>query len=548
MIGRIFKKTWLYTLTWLLGRVVYRLLFRWELFNVENMPKDGPCIIASTHASFIDPPIVGTALPRPIEYMGRKTLFTGNRFLAWLIIQLGTFPIDRDGDSRAAIRAFCERLDSGLCVLMFPEGTRTRDGRIGEMKPGIGMIATRSHAPVLPIYLDGTYNVWPRHKKFLRPSKIRVYAGELITPRDTGTDRAAAKEEQQRIHNEVEHQLRDLEARFGPGGSERPPDGIIPNGWAPLAIVTLILAALCFFFFRSSSDTGTICATPIVKNYVEEMLHTDSAFLWRITLLSDAPAYNAFFEISQPPTMQEEDQGIIRTWHPLADFQIPKNLSLDRPYDATKPPFPIGDCFQKPFRIGFTIHHPELSALSKTEMASEAKQASEYATLKNTIDYFAQYDEKNPVPEMLAHLRVYGVMLNIVEVNKSFSYSRVRLPAEGSSFDSNKSIILWEQDINDGTGWQAVRLRLAPADQVQAAPEKRLTTNSTSSATTVDSDTKGDSATTNTRDSQIVPKDNTGTNEELLFSKSSTITNISESSDTSKDADIKATAVDASKH
>ena len=210
----IFRKSWLYSLVWWLGRLLYRIVFRWELVHVEELPASGPCIIASSHASFLDPQLIGTALDRPIEYMGRRTLFTGNRVLKWIITELGTFPIDRDGDPRSAIRGFCERLALGKCVLMFPEGTRTRTGQLGEMKPGVGMIAVRAQAPVLPIYIAGSYNAWPRHRAVPFPAKVRVIAGDLITPADTGDDRAAAKAEQERIQLEVERQLRALEARY----------------------------------------------------------------------------------------------------------------------------------------------------------------------------------------------------------------------------------------------------------------------------------------------------------------------------------------------
>ena len=190
-------------------RCLFRLMGGLETEDAGKMPPSGSLIVASNHASFWDPMILGAAFDRPLHFMARKTLFDVPLF-NWLIRQNNAFPLDREGDSREALRVFGEKLDAGQAVVMFPEGTRSRDGFLGTVRPGVGMLAFRNSTPVLPVYIWGGYQSWPRGRLFPRPHRMRVVAGDVILPLSGGEGR---KDGQRRIVAELDSQLRELEKR-----------------------------------------------------------------------------------------------------------------------------------------------------------------------------------------------------------------------------------------------------------------------------------------------------------------------------------------------
>lgn len=184
----------------------------------ENVPASGPLIVACNHSSHLDPMILGAAFDRDLHFMARRTLFDVPVF-RWLITQNQAFPLNREGDSREALRAFGERLDKGCAVVMFPEGTRSQDGIVGEMKPGVGMLAVRNLAPVLPVYIWGSFQSWPRGKSYPSRHRLKCLSGPVIVPSD---DREKRKSEQQRITSEVDKALRALERRAWRGERDIP--------------------------------------------------------------------------------------------------------------------------------------------------------------------------------------------------------------------------------------------------------------------------------------------------------------------------------------
>jgi 1-acyl-sn-glycerol-3-phosphate acyltransferase len=194
-------------------RIIFKLFWRWKRIGKEKMPKEGGVIIASNHASFLDPMLLGSFYDRPVGFMARKTLFK-NKIFGFLIRKHYAFPLDREGDPRSALRAMGEKLQHGECVVMFPEGTRTKDGRLGKIRRGIGMISVKNKAVILPTYIGGSFDSWPRNAKFPKPYPLRIEVGEPIIPADCENDRALAKSEEKRIHNEVESQLKILEQKY----------------------------------------------------------------------------------------------------------------------------------------------------------------------------------------------------------------------------------------------------------------------------------------------------------------------------------------------
>lgn len=156
--------------------VLGRLLFGFTVFGADNVPNCGPLIVASNHRRYADPVLVCMAVPRRIQWMGKKELFVFpfGRFFYFI----GTFPVDREKSGRAAVRTSLGFLKAGWALGIFPEGTRRKDYDPDHApKSGVGMLATRANAPILPVFVDKVPNLLER----LRGGKLRVYIGEPLT-------------------------------------------------------------------------------------------------------------------------------------------------------------------------------------------------------------------------------------------------------------------------------------------------------------------------------------------------------------------------------
>ncbi len=165
-----------YGLCRLIIRVGGAALWRLRAFGIGNIPTGG-ALLASNHQSYLDPCLVGSCLPREMHYMARKSLFENPLFRA-AIVRCNAFPIDRDSADVKGVKEAIARLEAGGLLLVFPEGTRTRDGSIGRMKAGIGMLAERAAVPIVPVLIDGAYETWPRGALLPRPGgMIRIVFG-----------------------------------------------------------------------------------------------------------------------------------------------------------------------------------------------------------------------------------------------------------------------------------------------------------------------------------------------------------------------------------
>lgn len=151
-------------------------LWRLRVHGVENVPDAGPLIVACNHVSYLDPPVLGTACPRRIQYMAKQELFA-LPVLGPAIHAVGAYPVDRKGSPVAAIKRSVEVLKTGGAIGIFPEGTRNRDGN-AQVHSGVGLLASLSGAPVLPACVTGT-------ARAARLAHFDVYFGSpLHLPRD----------------------------------------------------------------------------------------------------------------------------------------------------------------------------------------------------------------------------------------------------------------------------------------------------------------------------------------------------------------------------
>ncbi len=204
-----------YRLGWTFFRMMYAVYFRWRVFNPERVPLTGGVILASNHASFLDPPLVGSGLHRGINYLARESLCrlpgVGALLRSWSAV-----PVDRDGGGAAGLKAILERLLAGGGIILFPEGTRTRDGHLQPARSGIGLIVVKSSAPVVPVRTFGTFEAFGRNQRFPRPRRVAVKYGapmlfEQLRAEAKNCPKQRLKEIYQQIANEIMEAIAKLE-------------------------------------------------------------------------------------------------------------------------------------------------------------------------------------------------------------------------------------------------------------------------------------------------------------------------------------------------
>ena len=152
-------------------RTFHGIVFGYEAKGTENVPLDGPCLLAANHKSYIDPPAIGACLEREIRYFAKRELFTLPLF-GYVIRQYGAIPVDRAAFDRKTLRLALDILAGGEALLVFPEGTRIRRPGLGDAKEGIALLASQSGVPVVPVWVGHTYE--PRRGIFRRiPIEVR---------------------------------------------------------------------------------------------------------------------------------------------------------------------------------------------------------------------------------------------------------------------------------------------------------------------------------------------------------------------------------------
>ena len=178
-----------------------------SLFYAHNSHLDGTvpqgAIIAANHASFLDPPLVAASWPEPIHFLARKTLFDVP-LLKPIITGLNAHPLRREGDVNS-FKLACSLVEEGKKILIFPEGTRSSDGTIGSFKTGVGMLADRTRAPIIPCYIHGSFKVWPKGRRLPSPFGYTTACifGAPIYPDAFGTGKEAQSAMTNHLHQEI---------------------------------------------------------------------------------------------------------------------------------------------------------------------------------------------------------------------------------------------------------------------------------------------------------------------------------------------------------
>lgn len=173
----------LYDTLWVLCRALAVSVFGFRVRFAEPLPRHGGLLVVSSHQSHLDPLLLGLATDRRLSNVARSSLYSFKPFAA-AITALDAVPIDRNASMVKTMKAVIERLRQGRAVAIFPEGTRTATGHLGEIKSGFALLAKKAGVPIVPVAIVGAYECWPRTRLLPRPGRIRLEFGHLIPADD----------------------------------------------------------------------------------------------------------------------------------------------------------------------------------------------------------------------------------------------------------------------------------------------------------------------------------------------------------------------------
>lgn len=175
----VFRRVF-YTVCRFLVLIAYKVVFRLRATDVGNVPARGPVLLAANHQSYLDPPAIAIQVPqRHMAFVARASLFKS--VFGWIIANLNAIPLKDDAGDAGAIKEVLRRLDAGQAVLIFPEGSRSRDGNVHDFKRGVALLVKRAKCPVIPVAIAGAFERWPIGQRArLTGPPVRVLYGKPI--------------------------------------------------------------------------------------------------------------------------------------------------------------------------------------------------------------------------------------------------------------------------------------------------------------------------------------------------------------------------------
>ena len=182
-----------------LCRIWFGLILRTKVIGAENIPKDGAFILAANHVSNWDPPFLGTFIDREVCYMGKEELFK-NPIMAAICRGLHVFPVKRGAADKTAIKTAIKILKDGKCFGIFPEGTRSKTGKLGKAESGVSLIAAMTKAKIIPAAIVDTEKIFSKEKFLPRPA---VVYGKPMKFSGSTKDKEAMANFAQELMNEI---------------------------------------------------------------------------------------------------------------------------------------------------------------------------------------------------------------------------------------------------------------------------------------------------------------------------------------------------------
>lgn len=201
----------LYRFARFLIRCYFGVFYRFKVYGLEN-GHDKAAILASNHASYYDPLVLGAAWPDDVHFLANKKLFD-HKFFGALIRRVHAHPLNVEAANLNSMKVIAKLLKEGKEIVLFPEGTRSFDGELLEGQPGVAMFAMHAQCRIIPIYIHGTHDVYPRGRSFPKLwGKIACVVGKAIHPENfTHLDKKAARKA---ITDEVMHSIAALKGWY----------------------------------------------------------------------------------------------------------------------------------------------------------------------------------------------------------------------------------------------------------------------------------------------------------------------------------------------
>lgn len=191
-------------------QVMADAFYRGEIAGTENLPKRGGFIIAANHNSHLDPPLIGSRVPRQMCFFARKTLWKPG-IASWWMDSVGCIPVDRDGGSDIqAMKRVLRALADEKILILFPEGTRSPNGQLQAPKPGVGFMACKTRAPVVPARIFGSFEAFGRNSSLKLGVPVSVVFGKPI-PVEVFDNPKDGKERYQRASERIMQRIAALE-------------------------------------------------------------------------------------------------------------------------------------------------------------------------------------------------------------------------------------------------------------------------------------------------------------------------------------------------
>ncbi|MBX7067209.1 MAG: (d)CMP kinase [Parachlamydiales bacterium] len=212
------KMKFSYKFVYWLARIFFKCCFRLKIYGLEHF-RPGAGVIAANHSSFYDPPVLSISCPEEVHFLARGSLFEVP-LLGWLIKGLNAHPVARGVSDAAIFRDMIELLQQGKKLILFPEGKRSETGQLLPLERGLSFLVQKSQCRVIPAYIHGAYDAWPRGRKFPKLfGKMTVVFGSPIEWEE-GADK---KDAQARITAQTEDAIRNLKEWLESGARGSPP-------------------------------------------------------------------------------------------------------------------------------------------------------------------------------------------------------------------------------------------------------------------------------------------------------------------------------------
>ncbi len=188
--------------------IFFKLRLWFKVKGSEHIPAKGAFIFAANHSSYLDPLIMSASTSRALHFVTRAKLLT-YPVLGWILKHANTISVKSHGRDLGAIKDSLRVLAKGKALGIFPEGTRTKDRKLKRAKSGVGMLVYKAKVPVVPAYIDGSFDALPRRIKTFKRYPVRIYIGKPINFKKECAGEQT-KETYQRISDEIMRQIAEL--------------------------------------------------------------------------------------------------------------------------------------------------------------------------------------------------------------------------------------------------------------------------------------------------------------------------------------------------